>query len=121
MTTMIAAARAKGWPDACIHLEYFSAPNEVDNSTGSFLIEARRSGKTITVNKNQTAAQAMQAAGIQVPLSCESGICGSCLTAIIEGVPDHHDSYMTDAEHAANTQMTPCCSRALTAKIVLDI
>jgi vanillate monooxygenase ferredoxin subunit len=121
MTAMISAARAKGWPDTCIHLEYFSASNEIDNSTGSFLIEARRSGKTITVNKNQTAAQAMQAAGIQVPLSCESGICGSCLTAIIEGVPDHRDSYMTDAEHAANAQMTPCCSRAFTAKIVLDI
>jgi vanillate O-demethylase ferredoxin subunit len=60
-------------------------------------------------------------ADIDVPLSCESGVCGTCLTAVIEGVPDHRDSYLTDDEHAANTEMTLCCSRSLGEKLVLDI
>jgi vanillate O-demethylase ferredoxin subunit len=69
----------------------------------SFLVEARRSGKTIVVQADQSIAEALICADIDVPLSCESGVCGTCLTAVIEGVPDHRDSYLTDDEHAANT------------------
>ena len=60
-------------------------------------------------------------ADIDVPLSCESGICGTCLTAVIEGIPDHRDSYLTSAERAENRQMTVCCSRSLGKTLVLDI
>jgi len=87
----------------------------------SFLVEARRSGKTITVQPDQSIAEALICADINVPLSCESGICGTCLTKVIDGLPDHYDSYLTDEEHAANTEMTLCCSRALSEKLVLDI
>jgi vanillate O-demethylase ferredoxin subunit len=121
MTAMIEAARAKSWPEERIHLEHFTAAAEVATAGGSFLIEARRSGKMVTVKADETGAEALLAAGIDVPLSCENGICGTCLTTVIDGVPDHRDSYMTDEEKAANTQVTLCCSRAFTAKLVLDI
>jgi vanillate monooxygenase ferredoxin subunit len=121
MDAMIDAARAKGWPEDSIHLENFAAAAQVDSSRSSFVIEARRSGKSVEVQAGETAAQVLLAAGIDVPLSCESGICGTCLTDVIDGVPDHRDSYLTEEEKAANKQMTVCCSRARTAELVLDI
>ena len=51
-------------------------------------------------------------AGVDVPVSCEQGVCGTCLTRVIEGVPDHRDMYLTPEEQAANDQFMPCCSRA---------
>jgi vanillate O-demethylase ferredoxin subunit len=29
--------------------------------------------------------------------------------------------YLTDEEHAANDQFTPCCSRARSMRLVLDL
>ncbi len=42
------------------------------------------------------------------------------MTKVLEGVPDHRDVYMTDEEHAANDQFTPCCSRAK-APLLIDL
>ena len=59
--------------------------------------------------------------GVEIPTSCEQGVCGTCLTRVIEGVPDHRDLYLTPEEQAANDQFTPCCSRAKSARLVLDL
>jgi vanillate O-demethylase ferredoxin subunit len=48
-------------------------------------------------------------------------VCGTCLTRVIEGVPDHRDMYLTPEEQAANDQFLPCCSRSKSARLVLDI
>jgi vanillate O-demethylase ferredoxin subunit len=40
---------------------------------------------------------------------------------VLEGTPDHRDSYLNDAERAANDQFTPCCSRSKTPVLVLDL
>ncbi|MEX2320790.1 MAG: 2Fe-2S iron-sulfur cluster binding domain-containing protein [Saccharospirillum sp.] len=53
--------------------------------------------------------------------SCEQGICGTCLTKVLEGTPEHRDRYLDDDEHAANDQMTVCCSRSKTPLLVLDL
>jgi vanillate O-demethylase ferredoxin subunit len=66
-------------------------------------------------------AQVLLEAGIDIPLSCEQGICGTCLTRVLEGEPDHRDMFLTDAERARNDQFTPCCSRAKSARLVLDL
>lgn len=57
----------------------------------------------------------------EVPVSCEQGVCGTCLTRVLEGVPDHRDLYLTPDERAANYQFTPCCSRAKSRRLVLDL
>ena len=59
--------------------------------------------------------------GVDIPLACEQGICGTCVTSIIEGAPLHRDEYLSDAEKASNTVMTLCCSRARSKNLVLDI
>ncbi|MBC7680886.1 MAG: 2Fe-2S iron-sulfur cluster binding domain-containing protein, partial [Ferruginibacter sp.] len=60
-------------------------------------------------------------AGVDIPLSCEQGVCGTCLTRVLEGEPDHKDFYLTPQEQAANDQFTPCCSRSKSALLVLDL
>jgi vanillate O-demethylase ferredoxin subunit len=54
-------------------------------------------------------------------MSCEQGVCGTCLTGVKSGVPDHRDQYLTPEERAANNQFLPCCSRASSARLVLDL
>jgi vanillate O-demethylase ferredoxin subunit len=54
-------------------------------------------------------------------MSCEQGVCGTCLTRVLEGTPDHKDSYLTPEERAANDQFLPCCSRSKTPLLVLDL
>jgi vanillate O-demethylase ferredoxin subunit len=84
-------------------------------------VELARSGRVITVPATRSVAEALLDAGIEIALSCEQGICGTCLTRVLSGLPDHRDSYLTPQEQAANDQFTPCCSRAHSARLVLDL
>ena len=54
-------------------------------------------------------------------MSCEQGVCGTCMCDVIEGEPDHRDVYFTDEEKASNEQILVCCSRSKTPRLVLDI
>jgi vanillate O-demethylase ferredoxin subunit len=63
----------------------------------------------------------MSAARPVIPISCEQGVCGTCLTRLIDGETDHRDQYLTDAERARHDQLTPCCSRARSRRLVLDL
>jgi vanillate O-demethylase ferredoxin subunit len=68
-----------------------------------------------------TVVKALAAAGIQIPTSCEQGICGTCLTPVLEGIPDHRDQYLTAEEQAAGDRFLPCCSRAKSDRLVLKL
>ena len=80
----------------------------------------RKIAATISVTMTSKTT-ALAAAGVVVPTSCEQGVCGTCLTRLIDGQPDHRDSYLTPEEQAAGDQFLPCCSRAKTARLVLDL
>jgi vanillate O-demethylase ferredoxin subunit len=73
------------------------------------------------VAADQSVVQALAANGIEVLTSCEQGVCGTCITRVLEGECDHRDLYFTDEEKAANDQFTPCCSRAKGQLLVLDL
>jgi len=119
MERVLSGAEARGWPGDALHAEYFSA--NVEKSGASFTVKAARSGITVEIPVGRTIAEALYSHGVHVPLSCEQGICGTCLTRVLEGVPDHRDLYQTDDEKAANTHITPCCSRARSPVLVLDL
>ncbi|HSV20609.1 MAG TPA: PDR/VanB family oxidoreductase [Casimicrobiaceae bacterium] len=121
MDAILGAARARGWPEAQLHYEFFSAEHVRTGTEGSFDVKLASSGRVVTVTKDQTVVQALADAGIEVPTSCGEGVCGTCLTRVLEGVPDHKDLYLTPAEQAANDQFTPCCSRSKTPLLVLDL
>lgn len=118
---MAEAARA-GLADSQIHREYFSAPVVAPGADDkAFELVAARSGKQVRVAAGQTLLQALKTLGVDVPVSCEQGVCGTCACAVIEGVPDHRDAYFTDEEREANDQILVCCSRSRSARLVLDL
>ncbi len=118
MDYIVGQAKVGGWNDN-IHLEYFKAI--VDTTGKSFVVVAAKSGKEVEVPEGVTIFEALLNIGIEIPISCEQGICGTCLTDVIEGIPEHRDMYQTEEEKAANTQMTPCCSRSLSPRLVLNL
>lgn len=118
---VVSKARQKGWTDQRIHYEYFGATPVLTGDEGSFEVEIASSGKRYTVPQDKTVVAALAAHGVDIPVACEQGVCGTCVTRIRSGIPDHRDAYLTDAEHNANDQFTPCCSRAKTALLVLDL
>lgn len=121
MDAVLGTARAAGWPESQLHYEFFGAEVAKSDSDAGFEIKLASSGRIIMVPKDQTVTQALAAAGVEVMVSCEQGVCGTCLTRVLEGVPDHKDSYLTPEEQAANDQFTPCCSRSKTPQLVLDL
>ena len=87
----------------------------------AFEIELRKSGKTLAVPADKTILQVLNDNGVYVATSCEDGICGTCVTPVLEGTPDHRDDYLSDDEKAANNQINVCVSRATSPKLVLDL
>lgn len=115
-------ARAQGWAADHIHFERFGAAAPAPLAgDGTFEVEIASSGRRIPIAADQSVAQALCAAGVQIPLSCEAGVCGSCITRVLAGVPDHRDLLLSPEEQAAGDRFTPCCSRAKTPVLVLDL
>lgn len=90
-------------------------------SDTAFEVRLQRSGRVIAVAPDQSVIAALSAAGVTIETSCEQGICGTCLTPVLEGEPDHRDMFLTPDEQDKNDQFTPCCSRAKSALLVLDL
>ena len=110
------------WPAETVHLENFSAPKRPSEMPGeSFRVRLARSGGEYIVPARESIAATLVRNGVNVSLSCELGICGSCLTRVLEGQPEHHDSYLSDAEKQAGDKMMICVSRASTEALVLDL
>ena len=90
-----------------------------DNNT--FEVHLAQRNLTLTVPPEQTLLQALLAAGVDVPFSCSEGICGTCLTRVKEGEPDHWDMYLTPEEQDKGDCMMVCISRSKSARLVLDL
>lgn len=110
------------WPAGALHLERFR-PKEgaLDGANTAFEVELDHSGITLTVAADQTLVEAIEEVGVHIPTSCREGTCGTCETVVLEGEPDHRDSYLTPQEKASNEVMMPCCSRARSSRLVLDL
>lgn len=119
MDFVVKSAENNNWAEDCVHLERFGA--EVNTDGAPFTVVARKSGKTFEVQPGETISQKLEEHGIHVQVSCQSGVCGTCLTRVAEGMPDHRDLVQTDLEKASNAQITVCCSRSKTKKLVLDV
>jgi len=114
-------ARKSGWQESSLHWEFFAGAQTRSDGDQDFELEIAGSGRIVPVLAGQTALQALTLAGIAVPMACEEGVCGTCLTKVLAGSVDHRDRYLTPEEQAANDQFTPCCSRARTARLVVDL
>ncbi|SBS27610.1 Phenoxybenzoate dioxygenase subunit beta [Marinomonas spartinae] len=123
ITHIIQQAENLGWPDERVHREYFTAPDlaegDVDNT--AFKVKIASTGELLDVAEDQTIFQVLESNGVFVPVSCESGVCGTCQTGVISGTPDHRDVFLTDKEHTEGKLIMPCCSRSKSPVIELDL
>lgn len=110
------------WPPETVHSEYFSAnPMAFSGSREAFEVKLALTGGTYKVPADKTIVNALAEYGIEIPTSCEQGVCGTCLCGVLEGTPDHRDAFLTEAERKAGDKMLPCVSRAVGTTLVLDI
>jgi ferredoxin-NADP reductase len=110
------------WPAGSLRTERF-APRELEEPVReeAFVVELKQSGLTVTVEPGTSILEAAARAGVPTLSACQEGTCGTCETAVIEGVPDHRDSVLDEEERAANDYMMICISRACTDRLVLDL
>ncbi|MEW5421964.1 oxidoreductase [Amorphus sp. 3PC139-8] len=109
-----------GLPEERVHIERFTAARPLVGD-GGFLVTLARSGETLSVAADQTILDALLDAGVEVESSCCVGICGTCETKVLEGVPDHRDAILTEEERSSNATMMVCCSRSKSPELVLDL
>jgi ferredoxin-NADP reductase len=114
------AVAAAGLPEDRRHAEYFTSTVE-PASTGGFEVALARSGVTIRVGPGQTILEAVEKEGIDVPFSCTEGVCGTCETRVLAGVPEHRDLVLSEKEKARNQSMMICCSGSRTPRLELDL
>jgi ferredoxin-NADP reductase len=107
-------------PAERVHVEYFKA-REKPAADGGFQVKLARSNRTIAVEPGKTILNALLDAGIAVNYACTEGVCGTCETRVIEGIPDHRDLFLGKDEQAANATMMICCSGSKSETLVLDL
>ncbi len=121
MDAVLDSAAKNGWPDHHVHREYFSGAVQTSENNVAFDVKVASTGKIIHVAKDQSVLAALTECGVDVQSSCAEGVCGTCLTRVLEGEPEHRDLFLTAEECAKNDQFLPCCSRARSPMLVLDL
>jgi len=105
-----------------LHFERFSAVDRSDEAiVEAFDVTLARSGKTISVGKDQSLLAALNDNGGALISSCGEGVCGTCEVRVLKGQPLHLDSVMSDEDKDAIGVMYPCVSRSTGSSLVLDI
>jgi len=120
---MAAAARASvNWKRENVHYEYFVPPRIADKSVLAeqpFVVRLARMGSEYVVPVGVSIIDVLRANAIPVETMCEDGVCGSCKTRYLAGVPEHRDVVLDDLEHESYVMV--CCARARSPVLVLDI
>lgn len=113
---------SKHWPNKNVHFEHFQADNTEHLSADSaFEIELASSGKRYVVPADKSILDVLSEAGHHVDYSCREGVCGSCITGVLDGIPDHRDQVLDQEEKQAGDIMTVCCSRSMSPILKLDL
>lgn len=114
-------AATADWDETRVHFEWFAAPAVDHAHDQPFEVELARSRIVVTVPADRTILDMIREAGIDVPSSCEEGVCGTCETKLVAGEADHRDLLLSTIEREANKSMMICCSRARSKRLVLDL
>jgi cytochrome P450/ferredoxin-NADP reductase len=108
-----------------LHAEWFApkpgARQGAEGSHEAFTVRLERSNIDVSVQPGQSIIDACDEVGVKIPGACFEGTCSSCTCSVLEGVPDHRDSFLSLKERASNKLMAPCVSKSMTDRLVLDI
>lgn len=120
MLTAYEAAASVRAPDT-VHLERFGAAPAFTTTGDGFIVQLARSGIELHVPTESTLLEVLTNHGISIDSSCQAGICGCCEVAVLDGEVDHRDEVLTASARASHKSMMACCSRAKSARLVLDL
>jgi vanillate O-demethylase ferredoxin subunit len=121
MATAAAAAALESARDIAGALRFTSTLTPRNLGPVEFEVVLARSNRRLAVRTGETILDAILAAGIDVPKFCRGGICGTCRTRVLEGVPTHLDAVLSSKERAAGDVMMICRSRTSGRQLVLDV
>lgn len=113
-------AQAMGIPPDRVRAERFTAETPREGSR-PVTVHLARSGRTLTVAREETILDALISAGADPLYDCRAGTCGTCATKVLDGVADHRDTALSDAERDRAGLICTCVSRALTDHLTLDL
>lgn len=117
-----AVARQAGWAEDNLHREYFGAVETTPRPGDEpFKVRLASDGRVFDIPVGSSIATVLMEGGVEVPVSCEIGICGTCITHVLQGTPEHRDTCLSEAEKSAGDQIAVCCSRARSDLLVLDL
>jgi len=129
-----AALLAAGVPEDRIHIERFGLAPQAQQ-VGAVIHEAKpgdaeaaritiiRDGlkREIAFTKDQPSIlDAASAAGLEVPFSCTSGVCGTCRAKLVEGEVRMERNFALDKNEVANGFVLTCQAHPLTPHVVLS-
>jgi ferredoxin len=113
------------WPAGSLHIERFAGKSASTKPSAaaldSFEVVWQRSGVTVEVPTDLSILEALEDADIAILSSCMEGVCGTCEATVLDGIPDHRDSMLSDEERASNEVIMTCVSRSCTERLVLDL
>ncbi|WP_213958602.1 1,2-phenylacetyl-CoA epoxidase subunit PaaE [Variovorax sp. dw_954] len=130
-----AALLDAGVPEERIHIERFGVALPSTGPVGAVVHEAKpgdaetarivivRDGlrREISFTKNQPSIlDAASAAGLEVPYSCTSGVCGTCRAKLIEGEVRMERNFALDKKEVASGFILTCQAHPLTERVVLS-
>jgi vanillate monooxygenase ferredoxin subunit len=117
---IIAAAKAKGWPEERIHIERFTAKASAPLLDKVFEVKIASTGAVFKIPGDKSVSAFLEEKGVKIPTSCEQGVCGTCKVKILEGEADHRDKRLKDDQRAEGYFLA-CVSRAKGNLLVLDL
>ena len=107
-------------PRSLLHVEHFSN-SQRPAIAGGFVVELAKSKKQLTIPAGSSILDALLAAGVDAPYSCQEGLCATCETRVIAGIPDHRDHVLSEREKASNCTIMICCSGSKSDRLILDL
>lgn len=108
-------------PQEKVHFEWFTAAEAQKSDDKPFRVRIRSTGARYDVPPGRTILEVLEDNGLSIPCSCREGLCATCKTGVLSGVPDHRDHVMSDGERARGDQMLICVSRAVSDELELDV
>jgi len=126
MQHIIDQAEGSGWCRQNIHFEEFNR-RVIINDISANIVEDKPfelvltiSNKVVTVGAHETIVAAAKRVDIDIPTSCEMGLCGTCVCHVSAGEILHRDCVLSANEHASGQKITACISRAKGNSLSID-
>jgi ferredoxin-NADP reductase len=119
MDAVTRAAAAAGFPDEAQHLEYFAVPEVPEYENHPFTLKLARSGRSLEVPADKSAADVLLENGFAVDIKCSDGICGVCKCGLASGEVEHRDFVLSKKQR--ETAIITCQSRAAKAGGVIEL